>query len=137
MSSRPLSSSHNNTSRERLVLRRPPSTHVRDAVVDSDSDEAPSHREEGGASSSRRNHHHGVDETKTNQSRAIVSHPTEHSRIFNSVRGRVFDAQRARENERDETRPGNIKQRRNKQQRCYQNERYFRWSNRCCRTTWE
>ena len=39
-----------------------------------------------------------------------MSHPAEHSRIFNSVRGRVFDAQRARENERDETRRRNIKQ---------------------------
>ena len=124
-----------------VVLRRPPTRlHVREDAVDSDSDsdsdEEPhtGSKNREGASSSRRNHLYGVDETKTNQSRAIVSNAATDSRERDPVRRRVFDAQRARENERDETRRRNIKQ---KQQRCCQNEKYFRWSNRCCRTTWE
>ena len=129
-----LSSSHNNTSKASVL--RHSIDDVRDAVVDSDSDVAPSHREEGGASSSRRrNHHHHyhhhlcgiIDDENKDESIEMMCLSNRYSH-FSICSWSVFDAQRAREN-KEMTRPRNIKQRRNKQQRCYQNERYFR-----CRT---
>ena len=69
-------------------------TYVREDAVDSDSDsdevEPPGSKNREGASSSRRNHHHGVDETKTYQSRAIVSNAATDSRERDSVRRRVL-----------------------------------------------